>query len=50
MVFLFRVLQLAPAVIFCAELEVGINRESVRANTTIREEFLVSTLIDLILG
>ncbi len=49
MVFLFRVLQLAPAVIFVAELEVGRDKESIRANATMRAEFLVLTLTDLIL-
>jgi hypothetical protein len=49
MVFFLRVLQLAPAVTFGAELEVGRNRERIRANMTIRAEFLVLTPIDLIL-
>jgi len=47
MVFFFRVLQLAPAVTFGAELEVGRNRERIRANMTIRAEFLVWTPTDL---
>ncbi len=46
MVFLFRVLQLAPAVIFGAAFEVGRIRESIRANTTTRAEFLVLTVTD----
>ncbi len=50
MVFFLRVLQLAPAVTFGAELEVGRNVERIRANMTIRAEFLVLTPTDLILN